>query len=368
MKRFVDALWRRWRDKSFAEVLRVWLRQYWIPILGVSALLLTIVLSLLTTRWFSTSLWDCLGESLYLLSPDGDACRVALGKMVSVTASGAAHTGSTATIQSLLVWVDNLLVDMYALFFLASAGAAYKRLTTVSTDPVVAWRAAISATTVLVLLGALAAHAENFWLLAKLTPQSDMASSKVGLDAVTRLAAYRYRFLLADLLVITAWWLAVLHREQRMKERKDTIVAILRDADEQRLVDLVQVQTLAALDSITLGSVPIGRCPARLWQGVFYYQFVYGVPTNGIFRRSFSRHAISEWKKLLWESDESETDEREKKIQMYKDEITRYLDYFAQIGMIAPNGGRYEVTWSTLPPPNRPAVAMDAEAPVDGDG
>jgi hypothetical protein len=109
--------------------------------------------------------------------------------------------------ESWWLWLDNLFVATYTLFFWGHAARCYQLCTNRLPVPVTRWRIRLLFAAAAALAGAFVDHAENFWLLA------DLSRGLVerclwpgdGLDALT---LAKFRLFGVNCVVAVAWWLA----------------------------------------------------------------------------------------------------------------------------------------------------------------
>ncbi|GAB5100283.1 hypothetical protein [Caballeronia sp. HLA56] len=143
------------------------------------------------------------------------------------------------TIPAALMWIDNLFVDAYTLFFIASAGLAYKKLTGVRSEPMALWRLALTCTCVLALLGALADHVENFWILAYMEPRSQGLPnpSDTELSRVAWVSALKFQFFVLNGAVNAIWWTRVVFIRVWEQGRYAELAALLAEGEEGSLYE-----------------------------------------------------------------------------------------------------------------------------------
>lgn len=111
----------------------------------------------------------------------------------------------------LFVWADNVLVDLYTLFFIGSLAASYKRLRRPTQEPSMPRRVLFVSSVALCLAGALVDHAENFWLLAHIGQHLSQAADDV--DLVASLSLWKFRLAVLNLGLVLAWlaWASYRH-------------------------------------------------------------------------------------------------------------------------------------------------------------
>jgi hypothetical protein len=334
---------------------------YWIPALGVVVCLSLGGLSVAAKAYSRSASSGCLTEALASLARSPLACMSNLEVTVvsAVTQLRAIEQYDwmeqilirwSGGVPRLLLWLDNLVVDMYTLFFIAAACAAYKQLTTVKSDPLILWRAAISATCFLALLGGALDHSENFWLLARMNkapyelPPNDPYWTQ--LPIVGQISVWKFRLFAVNLIVLVAWWGMVVWRTRWSAKHNYDILTLLADADEMNLRARLGLKHEHWPPEISFGDAKIGNHRAQRWQGVFFYHFLSQIDSAATFRYSFSTHAVNKWENLV--SAAARVDEQ---TQTHSNELKRYLSYLAQQGFLTPKRGRFEITFSTLSEP-----------------
>jgi len=111
----------------------------------------------------------------------------------------------------LLIWLDNLLVDMYTLLFIAVVGRSHARMT--ANPPLAHPMAATAFTFTLIgcVAGAVADHSENFWLLARIGSSPNLYFSELNTAVIV--SEWKYR-LLALNIASTVLWFVLARRHQ----------------------------------------------------------------------------------------------------------------------------------------------------------
>jgi hypothetical protein len=335
-------------DAQRSRVIRG-LHRYWIPILGVIIVIWLIVIAYPNEAYLHTDASTCMRDSLSLFT-DYSGCQDNLRAAIWSAAAPGPSSPSffTRNMPAFLMWADNLFVDLYTLFFIAAAALAYKKLTSIKSDPIFLWRAAITATCILALMGAVADHAENFWILSYLEPDpsSVMPPYDGQLPHIAKLSAIKFRLFFINLAVAALWWVRVLCRYRWERKRYELLRSLL---DDEKPIRLREFLGLAKDDDhhwpeeMSLSSLIIPETSTQVWLGIFFFHFLRERKGEPRFRYSFSVHAIRRWKdKLALVPRDAE------RAPMYSDELDRFLNVLANNGYLTPKGVRFEVTWSTF--------------------
>lgn len=128
------------------------------------------------------------------------------------------------------LWLDNLFVATYTLFFWGHAARRYQLCTNRLPVPVARWRLRLWVAAALALTGALVDHAENFWLLGELSrglverclwvgAELDLLNvAKLGLFGVNSVLAVAWW--VAARRSAAAWAAAVAIQRQRIREKR----------------------------------------------------------------------------------------------------------------------------------------------------
>jgi hypothetical protein len=193
-----------------------WITRHWLSIVGALALLLFVVLA----GWRSTfPVADkelpqkCWQQALLQWAPPASCADSVRRVTKSPERQGAipakripGQTQSKWAFEEpgwprLLVWTDNLLVDLYTLFFVGSCLRAYFRLkdSSVRDSSPSCWL--MAATVAVCLMGGFVNHVENFWLLAHIGTVDDASE----LMTIANLTAWKFRLVTLNLVLLGAW-------------------------------------------------------------------------------------------------------------------------------------------------------------------
>jgi hypothetical protein len=302
----------------------------------------------LDSKYLSTNGGGCLREAMSSVKGPFATCESNLQQAV---ANGIAGTSSgnalfKGGVPRGLIWADNLFVDLYTLFFIGASCAAYKWLTTVARDLIVLWRIGIGVTCVLAVLGGIADHAENFWLLAHMdsSPITNPGFSSEELAWVALISGWKFRLFLINSGITALWWVSASARmgwaRYRYKKLQKIIdaatdvakVPIRLNADPSTLLDETSFQTLLIVDA-----------DKQVYLAVLIHYFFAGLKKESRFTYSFSRHAVDRWFDHVHYRSQNEQSEQE-----LRDDISWLLYMLAINRFLSLKGSRYHVTLSDV--------------------
>lgn len=312
------------------EPLKV-LEDRWVVYLGCASAVLLAVLGLVGWRVLGGGTWSCLLQAWSSL--DADACKAplmnAIGKSVETAPTHETGLlGFTWNLPRFLVWVDNLAVDMYSIFFIGASTWVYREVTTLYSEPIAAWRCAITLSVLLVVAGAVADHSENFWLLAHMAGATSVLPSQTEVSIVANVSAWKFRLFGLNCLVAIAWWVCLRYRRRRFCRQVAALVGLAQAAQQA-----------------SAGQGPQGAAalPHQIWQALLYLHFLKNaLQQPALLRRlrvSFSSYALDRWLEQVVQPPTAETRRR----------LLDYLNDLAQRGFLVPQGRRYEVVRGELP-------------------
>lgn len=154
---------------------------------------------------------DCWHQAIL---GDGEVeCKAQLGRLVgSINASSADTCHPSGRNRGVLcawdepgaprlfLWADNILVDIYTLFFIGCAVTTYHTVRLTHRKKKNVLKAIFVASVGSFIVGGLIDHAENFWLLAHIG-----MNPRVVTDAATALSTSKFQFFFANLVIAFAW-------------------------------------------------------------------------------------------------------------------------------------------------------------------
>ena len=342
-----------------------WTEAHWVSILGILTAVVLLALGVLNSMFLDAQGWTCAWQALTLDTPA--ACKTTLQN--AINASRQSPGASFAIdVPQLLVWADNLLTDMYTVYFVGYATWAYREITTRYSDPIHIWRAAITATCLLAITGGVLDHAENFWLLANMDGRPRDAAFQSQLSNVTALSVAKFQFAALNLGLALAWMFTWLWRRRRFKQDIGDLRTLATSADSllrQRLGLPAAGKWPSALGYQPKNNLDAIVMTPRRWQALLYLHFLKGTRSRPMFWKhfnvSFSTYALDRWLEDVMDG----TSVRSKAL------LLEYLNDLAQQGHLMPQGKRrFGIVESDMlhelmsdeDPAQGPASCMDIDA------
>lgn len=331
------------------------LKKYWIWPLLLVILAWLYFAGDLDSKYLSTDGSGCLREAMSAVKGPLATCESNLEKAV---ANGIGGTSSGNALfkggmPRVLIWVDNLFVDLYTLFFIGASCAAYKWLTTVARDLIFLWRIGIGVTCSLAVLGGIADHAENFWLLAHMDPSpiTNPGVSSEELAWVAQISGWKFRLFLINSGITALWWLSASARmgwaRYRYKKLQDIIDAAMEVA---KVPERPNVDSSTLLDETSFRTLLIVDADRQVYLAVLIHYFFVGLKTESRLTYSFSRHAVDRWFKHVRPRSRDNQTEQELRDdeQELQDDISWLLDMLSINRFLSLKGSRYHVTLSDV--------------------
>ncbi|MEZ2299387.1 hypothetical protein [Variovorax sp. RCC_210] len=310
-----------------------WTEAHWVAILGAFTFVLLLTLGVLNTWLLNAQGEACALQALTLDTPT--ACKATLKNAIDAPKRlyGAPFF---IGVPELLVWADNLLTDMYTVYFIGYATWAYREITTLYSDPIRLWRAAITVTCLLAIAGGVLDHAENFWLLANMDGRPQEATFQSQLNNVAAISAAKFQLAALNLVVALAWMFTWLGRHRRFGKDIDDLRTLANSADSalRERLGLPPAGWPSALGYRPQQNLDAIMLTPRRWQALLYLHFLKRSRGRSLmwrhFNLSFSTYALDHWLHKVLDKSTVES----------KALLLEYLNELAQQGYLLPQGKR----------------------------